>query len=325
MPTEKKNLTGQKFGRWTVIEEVEPYISPKGKPERQWACVCECGNTKILKQKNLTSGGSRSCGCYYKEKVVNRPHKDYTDQILGGWHVMYEVEPIKKSDGGIERVWHCKCTCKFGTEKDLPVRYFSNGKTSCAKCAHRKPNLKARKVNTYDLSGEYGIGYDSNGNEFWFDLEDYEKIKDYCWIKSTGGYFIATLRDGSRSTVPIHRVILDLLDEDSYRVVPDHIGGKESRFDNRKSNIRIATGSQNKFNIPPRINSKSGITGVCFDNTKQMWRAYININGSRFELGYYADMDEAIQIRKEAEEKLFKEFSYDNSQKIFLTVNKKEI
>ena len=40
---------------------------------------------------------------------------------------------------------------------------------------------KIKKYNTYDLSGEYGIGYTTKGEKFLFDLEDYEKIKDYCW------------------------------------------------------------------------------------------------------------------------------------------------
>ena len=44
-----------------------------------------------------------------------------------------------------------------------------------------------KKYNKYDLSGEYGIGWTSNTNqEFYFDLEDYDKIKDYCWIYNKG-------------------------------------------------------------------------------------------------------------------------------------------
>ena len=36
--------------------------------------------------------------------------------------------------------------------------------------------------NIYDLSNEYGIGYTSNTKEpFYFDLEDYDKVKEYCW------------------------------------------------------------------------------------------------------------------------------------------------
>ncbi|WP_368488451.1 hypothetical protein [Clostridium sp. BJN0013] len=37
------------------------------------------------------------------------------------------------------------------------------------------------KYNTYDLTGEYGIGYDAKGNIFYFDLEDYDRIKDFYW------------------------------------------------------------------------------------------------------------------------------------------------
>ena len=45
-----------------------------------------------------------------------------------------------------------------------------------------------KKYNTYDLTGEYGIGYTSKDEEFYFDLEDYDKIKDYCWRITMQGY-----------------------------------------------------------------------------------------------------------------------------------------
>ena len=45
-----------------------------------------------------------------------------------------------------------------------------------------------KQYNNYDLSGEYGIGYLFNGEEFYFGLEDYDKIKNYCWYKDSGGY-----------------------------------------------------------------------------------------------------------------------------------------
>ena len=53
-----------------------------------------------------------------------------------------------------------------------------------------------RKYNRYDLeSQEYGIGWTSNTNEeFWFDKEDYDKIKNYCWNyhkNKHGGYIEA--------------------------------------------------------------------------------------------------------------------------------------
>ena len=40
-----KDLTGQRFGRLTVLSlNPIPYRSPSGKPTRRWDCVCDCGN-----------------------------------------------------------------------------------------------------------------------------------------------------------------------------------------------------------------------------------------------------------------------------------------
>lgn len=57
------DLTGQVFGRWTVVER-----SPEnrhGKPA--WVCVCTCGNSSIVAGSALRMGESRSCGCYSRE------------------------------------------------------------------------------------------------------------------------------------------------------------------------------------------------------------------------------------------------------------------
>ena len=52
-----------------------------------------------------------------------------------------------------------------------------------------------KKHNKYDLSGEYGIVYTSNGEEYWFDKEDYDKIKDYYWRKDPHGYLRSQIFD----------------------------------------------------------------------------------------------------------------------------------
>ena len=60
-----KDLTGQKFGRLTVIERAtdKKYSRP------HWICQCECGNTKIIQGNSLTSGATQSCGCFNKERT----------------------------------------------------------------------------------------------------------------------------------------------------------------------------------------------------------------------------------------------------------------
>lgn len=61
------NLTGQQFGRWTVLYEV-----PQKGYVRSWHCRCACGKEKTLKQSELRCGMSKSCGCYQVEALIKR-------------------------------------------------------------------------------------------------------------------------------------------------------------------------------------------------------------------------------------------------------------
>ena len=60
---------GDKYSKLTVISEVEPYIKKNGDKDRMLFCLCECGNTKSILLRSLTSGTTKSCGCFQKEKV----------------------------------------------------------------------------------------------------------------------------------------------------------------------------------------------------------------------------------------------------------------
>lgn len=57
-----KDLTGKKFGRLTVIER----NGHKGRVI-SWLCKCDCGNEITISVSNLTSGNTKSCGCYRSE------------------------------------------------------------------------------------------------------------------------------------------------------------------------------------------------------------------------------------------------------------------
>ncbi len=52
-------------------------------------------------------------------------------------------------------------------------------------------------------------------------------------------------------------------------------------------------------------NSKTGIRGVCFIKSKKKYKAFLYINKQYHFLGYYDDINKAIEARKEAEEKYF--------------------
>lgn len=172
-----------------------------------------------------------------------------------------------------------------------------------------------RQENKYDLKSEdYGIGYASNTdkydkNYFYFDLEDYNKIKNYCWFFDSNGYLTAYLNN---TTIKLHRLIMNLDNDNNNEV--DHIHGEKTRNDNRKSNLRIATKQQNLMNKKIYKNNTSGYTGVRL-NKNNRWDASITINKNTIYLGSFNTKEDAAKARKEAEEKYFGEWSYDNSQK----------
>ncbi|MCL1791004.1 MAG: AP2 domain-containing protein [Peptococcaceae bacterium] len=57
-----------------------------------------------------------------------------------------------------------------------------------------------------------------------------------------------------------------------------------------------------------RRNNTSGCTGVSFSSRDKKWQAGIGFKGKHYSLGYYSDINEAIKVRKLAEEKLFAPF-----------------
>lgn len=54
---EATDLTGKKFGQWTVLERLPN--SPSG--HLRWKCRCSCGNEAVVYGSNLIQGSSRQC------------------------------------------------------------------------------------------------------------------------------------------------------------------------------------------------------------------------------------------------------------------------
>ncbi len=81
----------------------------------------------------------------------------------------------------------------------------------------------------------------------------------------------------------------------------DHING--DRLDNRISNLRDVTKSENCKNKTLRVDNKSGVSGVYWNKGGAKWHVQIAVNGKRKHLGFFSDLDEAIRVRREAEVK----------------------
>jgi len=72
----------------------------------------------------------------------------------------------------------------------------------------------------------------------------------------------------------------------------DHING--DGLDNRRVNLRPATGSQNGANISPPSHNTSGYKGVALYKRTGRWRACITVDRKHIHLGYYDTAEEAV-------------------------------
>jgi len=65
------DITGQTFGRWTVIKHVGANVQRRA----LWLCKCVCGNTGLVNGNDIRDGHSTSCGCYAIDVLRKRSIK----------------------------------------------------------------------------------------------------------------------------------------------------------------------------------------------------------------------------------------------------------
>lgn len=83
----------------------------------------------------------------------------------------------------------------------------------------------------------------------------------------------------------------------------DHIDGNPTN--NKKSNLRVVTPSQNSYNQSKAKDTSSKFKGVCFYPKAKKYRAYINHEGKRINIGYFKTEVEAGNAYNEYAVKLF--------------------
>ena len=199
-------------------------------------------------------------------------------------------------------VWLCKCECENFTS--ATTASLKSGKVKSCGCL-KIDQSKLKKENKYNLSGEFGIGYTSKDEEFYFDLEDYDKIKDYCWYISTQGYLVSNISDTKRTCLIMHRLIMEA---GNYDIVVDHIN--HNKKDNRKENLRLVNRRENNWNRNIAIDSLSGRIGVHWDKSRNKWRATLKKDGKNHTLGRFDNLEDAIKAREKAEREYYGEYAF---------------
>lgn len=91
------DLTGKKFGRWTVIKlhHKKQLFNKEGIRKRYlyyWLCKCDCGTERAVLGNSLTTGQTKSCGCLKRERVkeVRTKHGLSGTKLKGIYNSMKE-------------------------------------------------------------------------------------------------------------------------------------------------------------------------------------------------------------------------------------------
>ena len=304
----KRDLTGEKFGHLTVLRQVNDKIKSNGKHEAAWECECDClhKNKTIVRQSDLIRKDGKaikSCGKCFHEKV--KVEKDLTGETFGMLLVLGQADDYIKPDGKHEAQWLCRCACGNQTDKIVMGCSLTSGNTKSCGCLRQKTSAingkSSKKYNEYDYSKHYGVGFCSNtGSEFYFDWEDFDKIKDHCWsehILTSGYHALETNIDGVVTRM-------------NWLIVGKRYDHKDRNpLNNRRRNLRKATFSENAQNASQRKDNTSGITGVHQRKADGIWISYIDINKNRSWLGEFVDKEDAVRARLQAEAKYFGEFA----------------
>jgi hypothetical protein len=108
-------LTGQKFGKLTVIKR----HLESSRPRSHWECQCDCGRTLVVAGGRLTCGNTRSCGCSRRLDLTGERFGKLT--VLG----------LNRVDAGLT-YWDCRCEC--GKKTITVGTKLSQGKSKSCGC-----------------------------------------------------------------------------------------------------------------------------------------------------------------------------------------------
>lgn len=178
----------------------------------------------------------------------------------------------------------------------------------------------SRPLNTYTLvNNEYYEMTVSNSDIIYkISKEDYTFAKSRNWwcLKGNKFYLIGKETiEGVVRRITYHAELLkdrvEKLDKEynfEKVIVVDHINGDV--LDNRRSNLRVRTPSENNMNKVIQSNNISGIAGVSWHKRDNIWHATISKDGKQKHLGNFYYFRNAVRARVKAEDNYFGEHAF---------------
>ena len=159
-----RDLTGQVFDKLTVLSRAEDHIEKGGRARVQWLCQCTCGETLILKSRQLLRGTVTCCdSCRPTKRRIVHKH-NLVNKKFGKWTVLGESPNTNK--GGHTK-WICRCDC--GTVREVDGGHLvDNTSTSCG-CTRAENSTAVDLTNKKfgRWTAKEKVGKDKYNNWLW--------------------------------------------------------------------------------------------------------------------------------------------------------------
>ena len=167
------DLTGQKFGRLTVIK----LHGLDKRHKTLWECKCDCGSEKIVivSNSNLRHWKLPSCGCWAKEIEIENKKKE---RIGKTYNELTIIDYAYTKDDGT--YWKCRCSC--GKEIITQYSRLPSGQIkSCGCSSYKERSQKIRNGEIKPPNLKHG---DSNSRLYRI----YQGMKERCYNKNVKDY-----------------------------------------------------------------------------------------------------------------------------------------
>ena len=146
-----KDITGKKFNKLQVLS----FNAINKDGQAAWDCLCDCGNSCIVRGNLIRTGKTKSCGCLVSEwNSAQMEHRiDHIGERFG--RLLVTGKSI-----GHRKLWNVKCDC--GKEKIVSYSNLSVGGTASCGCLKKVGNVSIKenplqlKRRSYSIK-KYGI------------------------------------------------------------------------------------------------------------------------------------------------------------------------
>lgn len=253
-------IIGKKYGHLTVLARE----GSNKWHQALYRCLCDCGNHSLVQKAFLFEHNHIRCKQCAPAAQGQAQRIPLVGKKIKGWHVIKEVDHK-------EGVYYYECEClNCGTiSLKTGAQIFASKSPRCKSCI---PDYH------FNIEGDTAYGVLDDGTPFTIDAEDVRRFNLRFWRLNHLGYIHAANKNGP--SIPLHRYLMGAHKKDA---IIDHIN--RDRTDNRKSNLRIVTSTQNSYNHKRSSTNKTGYIGVCFSQNSQRYEAKIGYRNKRVFLG----------------------------------------